>query len=79
MSDPDRFADGRPSRWAYLPFGDGAHKCIGEHLARLEGVRVLLRVTPRLRFRVLALERVEPYGGITLRPRGGLPARVEAR
>lgn len=77
--DPDRFADGRPLRWAYLPFGDGAHKCIGEHLARLEGVRVLLRLAPRLRFRLLEPDRVEPYGGITLRPRGGLPVRVEAR
>lgn len=77
--DPGRFADARPSRWAYLPFGDGAHKCIGEHLARLEGVRVLLRVIPRLRFRVEAPERVEPYGGITLRPWGGLHARVETR
>ena len=77
--DPDRFADGRPARWAYLPFGDGAHKCIGEHLARLEATRVLLRVAPRLRFRLLAPESVTPYGGVTLRPWGGLPARVEAR
>ncbi|MGH7566268.1 MAG: cytochrome P450 [Gemmatimonadota bacterium] len=77
--DPDRFAGERPSRWAYLPFGDGAHKCIGEHLARLEGVRILLRVAPRLRFRLLDPDGVEPYGGITLRPRGGLPARVEVR
>jgi cytochrome P450 len=77
--DPDRFADGRPARWAYLPFGDGAHKCIGEHLARLEAVRVLLRVAPRLRFRLLAPDSVTPFGGVTLRPWGGLPARVEAR
>jgi cytochrome P450 len=77
--DPDRFAETRPSRWAYLPFGDGAHKCIGEHLARLEGVRVLLGVASRLRFRLLAPEKVEPFGGVTLRPSRGLPARVEAR
>jgi cytochrome P450 len=77
--DPDRFAESRPSRWAYLPFGDGAHKCIGEHLARLEGVRVLLRMASRFRFRLLTPEKVEPYGGVTLRPRRGLPARVEAR
>lgn len=77
--DPDRFAGERPSRWAYLPFGDGAHKCIGEHLARLEGVRILLRVAPRLRFRLVDPGGVEPYGGITLRPKGGLPARVEVR
>jgi cytochrome P450 len=77
--DPDRFATERPSRLAYLPFGDGAHKCIGEHLARLEGVRILVRVAPRLRLRLLAPDRVEPHGGITLTPRGGLPARVESR
>jgi cytochrome P450 len=77
--DPERSSDGRPFRRIYLPFGDGAHKCLGEHLARLEGVRILLRVTPRRRFRLLAPDRVESYGGITLRPRGGLPARVEAR
>jgi cytochrome P450 len=77
--NPDRFVDGRPPRWAYLPFGDGAHRCIGEHLARLEGVRILLRVAPRLRFRLTDPGGVEPYGGITLRPRGGLPARVESR
>lgn len=77
--DPERFAETRPSRWSYLPFGDGAHKCIGEHLARLEGARVLVRVASRLRFRLSAPEKVEPYGGITLRPWRGLPARVEMR
>ena len=77
--DPDRFAESRPSRSAYLPFGDGAHKCIGEHLARLEGTRVLVRVASRLRFRLSAPEKVEPFGGTTLRPWRGLPARVEAR
>jgi cytochrome P450 len=77
--DPERFADSRPSRAAYLPFGDGAHKCIGEHLARLEGARILVRVAARRKLRLLAPQRVEPWGGITLRPKGGLPARVEAR
>lgn len=77
--DPDRFAAERPSRSAYLPFGDGAHKCIGEHLARLEGEQILVRVASRLRFRLLDAECVEPLGGITLTPKGGLPARVETR
>jgi cytochrome P450 len=58
--DPDRFAAERPSRLAYLPFGDGAHKCIGEHLARLEGERILVHAS-WLRFRLLAPGRVEPY------------------
>jgi cytochrome P450 len=77
--DPDRFADSRPSRAAYLPFGDGAHKCIGEHLARLEGARILVHVARQRKLRLLAPHRVEPCGGITLHPKGGLPARIEAR
>jgi cytochrome P450 len=78
--DPDRFAEGRrPPRFAYLPFGDGPHKCLGEHLARLEGVLALARIAQRVRFRPLDPRPPAPYGGITLRPDGGLPVRVEAR
>jgi cytochrome P450 len=76
--DPRRFGDGRrPPRFAYLPFGDGPHKCLGEHLARLEGVLALARIAQRVRFRPLDPRPPEPYGGITLRPVGGLPVRVE--
>lgn len=76
---PERFVKGAPPRFAYLPFGDGAHKCLGEHLARLEGTRVLARVAPVLRFEIDEDLAVELHGGITLRPRGGLPATVRAR
>ncbi len=78
--DPDRFVDReRPPRYVYLPFGDGPHRCLGEHLARLEGVRLLARIGRRARFRPLEGDAVEPWGGVTLRPRNGLPARVELR
>jgi cytochrome P450 len=33
---PDRFGDGAPPQYAYLPFGGGAHRCIGAALAVLE-------------------------------------------
>lgn len=78
--DPRRFAAaGRSDRFVYLPFGDGPHRCLGENLARLEGVLVLARLAQRLRFELLGPDRVEPHGGITLTPKGGLPARVELR
>ena len=77
--DPDRFAAARPERFAYLPFGDGPHRCIGEHLARMEGVVALGGIVRRLRLRPLDPRPAEPEGGITLRPRGGLPVEVELR
>ena len=38
---PERFADGSPPSYAFLPFGGGAHRCIGAPLAELE-IRVAL-------------------------------------
>jgi cytochrome P450 len=48
---PARFADGSPE--AFLPFGGGARRCLGEHLAHLEMDVVLPAVLRRLRLRPL--------------------------
>ncbi len=45
--DPERFAEGSEQpfhRHAFMPFGLGQHKCIGQHLAMLEGILTLARV-----------------------------------
>ncbi len=76
---PQRFIDDPPPRFAYIPFGDGPHKCLGEHLARLEGTLVLAQTTSEIRFELDHNLAIELHGGITLRPTGGLPARVRAR
>jgi cytochrome P450 len=34
--DPERFADGPPEPYTWLPFGGGAHRCIGSALAEME-------------------------------------------
>ncbi|MGC5255227.1 cytochrome P450 [Gordonia sp. DT218] len=43
--DPERFcpdrAEDRSHRMAWMPFGGGAHKCIGMHFARVEAFTVL--------------------------------------
>lgn len=81
--DPDRFADPQRRRdwkYTYFPFGVGAHRCIGEHLAKLEILLVVASVARRFRLEAVRPGRdVRPAAGITLRPRGGVPLRVLPR
>jgi cytochrome P450 len=81
--EPERFL---PERWdapnwpefAYLPFGGGARRCIGEAFARMEGVLVLATLARHYRF-----ERIEPepvgIGSATLRPARPIVMRARAR
>jgi cytochrome P450 len=81
--EPERFA---PERWAtpgwpefaYVPFGGGARRCIGEGFARMEGVLALATLGRRFRF---ALEEHAPVGiaSATLRPERPIRLRAFAR
>lgn len=85
--DPDRFLperatcpDGSPRpKLAYLPFGAGQRKCIGEAFALLEASVVLETLGPRWRFALQPGWQVRNDASVTLRPRGGLPMRLAAR
>jgi cytochrome P450 len=85
--EPERFM---PSRWidadataarpkmAYFPFGAGTRICVGEQFAWMEAMLVLATLARRWRVHVDGPDpELEPI--ITLRPRGGLPARLERR
>jgi cytochrome P450 len=86
FSEPERF---RPERWlgdatpaprfAYLPFGAGPRRCIGEGLAWIEGTLALAILARRWSVEPLdrRVPRFDPR--VTLRPRGGLPARLVRR
>jgi cytochrome P450 len=54
--DPERFADDRREDrvhpYAWMPFGGGAHKCIGMHFAYMEIKAVLHQLLLRYRWRV---------------------------
>jgi cytochrome P450 len=78
--DPLRFsaeAKAARPRMTYFPFGAGPRICIGESFAWMEGVLLLATLAQRWRF-----ERgpeVEPQALITLRPRGPMRMRLQAR
>jgi pentalenene oxygenase len=84
--DPERFD---PDRWlpehakairrdAYIPFGGGARKCLGDHFGVTEAVLALATITANWRMERLPGMRVRPAVAASLRPRG-LRLRVTAR
>lgn len=80
--DPDRFSPERKAereKFTYFPFGGGGRQCIGESFAWMEGVLVLATVGQRWRLRFAGDEPPVPQARITLRPRGVVRMRLEAR
>ena len=75
---PDRFAGApkRVFRFNYLPFGDGAHACLGENFAMLQGVMVLAGIVGQFDLDVLPGQKVTPRAGITLTPKRGIRVRA---
>lgn len=85
-ADPSRFSPARflaeneaaiPKR-AYMPFGTGPRTCIGNHFAMLEGKLALASMVRQARLHLDAAT-IDADALLTLRPRGGLPVRVERR
>jgi cytochrome P450 len=86
FADPERFL---PERWlapeppalprgAYLPFGGGGRRCIGEEIAKLEGVLTLATIARRWSLRpVQGPWPLDPR--TTLRPAGRTATRVARR
>jgi cytochrome P450 len=74
----DESAPGQP-RGSWFPFGLGQRVCVGEPFAWTEAVAVLATLAPGWTVTVPAghVPRVRP--AVTLRPLGGMPARVSAR
>lgn len=80
--DPERFASEQEQelpRYAYLPFGAGAHICLGMHFAQLEGHLLLATMAQRLTFEFVGAEPVEPEPLLTLRPKGVVLMRIRRR
>jgi len=79
--DPDRFTpenEAKRPKSSWLPFGVGPRVCIGNHFAMMEGPVVLATLMRGLSFDVDPRD-VEPETFATLRPKGGVWARVRRR
>jgi len=81
IDDPAVCPDGSPRpRSAFLPFAAGSRKCIGEHFAMMEAVLLLAMVVRRFRLHLPHDGYApEPMASVTLRPKDGLPLRLERR
>lgn len=84
--EPEQF---RPERWldrtsqavprsAYLPFGAGPRRCIGEGLAWLEGTLAMATIARGWQLEPVS-DRVRLDPRVTLRPKGGLTVRPRRR
>lgn len=81
--DPERFspnrAEDRSHKFAWSPFGGGAHKCIGMHFATMQVKAFMRAFLSRYRF---SLASSKPVDWIKLpipKPKNGLPLILEQR
>jgi cytochrome P450 len=79
--DPERFAEHRREDkvhpYAWVPFGGGAHKCIGLHFADMQVKAILHQVLLKYRWRVPS-DYVMPVDTTSLPvPKDGLPVTLE--
>lgn len=85
--DPDRFD---PDRWsgdfaktlppfAYIPFGGGPRRCIGNSFAMMEAIMLIAAIAGRFSLRLVPGHPVEPLPSITLRPKHGLKMTLHER
>jgi cytochrome P450 len=77
---PERFLDGGPETFGWIPFGGGTRRCIGAAFAELEMRVVLSTILGRATLRPAA-DRPERMvrRNVTLSPRGGTPAVLVER
>jgi len=66
-------------RFAYFPFGGGPRLCIGNQFAMMEAILLLATIAQRYRLRLVPGFEVEPWTGITLRPKRGVHVTLESR
>jgi cytochrome P450 len=76
---PERFIDGAPEPYAWVPFGGGVRRCLGAAFAQLEMRIVIATVLQRARLRASrARSEKARFRGVTVLPSRGGEAIVES-
>jgi cytochrome P450 len=74
---PERFLTEQPDTYGFVPFGGGAHRCVGATLALLEIKIVLREILARFELGPASAREARPVPrAVTLAPRGGARVRV---
>jgi cytochrome P450 len=77
---PERFLDGGPETYSWIPFGGGTRRCIGGAFAQFEMRIVLATILRRADLRPASEEPERMVRrNVTLSPRNGTPAVLAAR
>jgi cytochrome P450 len=79
---PERFMSqhiARRPRYAYFPFGGGAHICMGRHLALMEAPLIVAMVAQQYRLELVSTHPAAPQPMITLRPDQGIPMTIQQK
>jgi cytochrome P450 len=73
---PERFLDSQPEPYSYLPFGGGAHRCLGAALATLELETAIAGITERFDLEPVGPPERATRRGVTFVPAGGATVRA---
>jgi len=77
--DPDRFLNTENRRFSFMPFGTGERICIGNHFALLESQLLLSMIIQHFDWQLLSTDEAEIEMAVTLKPKGGIPAKLAVR
>ncbi len=68
--NPDRWDTAKPPRHAFIPFGAGARKCIGDQFSLVQATLALATISASWHLEPVPGHRVRPALAVALRPRG---------
>lgn len=76
---PERWLDGEPAPYAFVPFGGGYRRCIGFAFATQELKALLVQLLRRIELTYEGPAEVVPEGTAAMHPKGGVPVRVTSQ